>query len=446
MFSFIFIVPFPVGEEKQQAMALKSLNPISSLHHHSYTQNHLSLSLSLSKFHLHTSSHSSQMVKEKSLDGKGGVVLTAPLSLDGNESDSDYRTPNIIQRILSLLAAVRPGSDLTRLQLPPQFNIPKSQLQLYGESVYSVRSNMLSKCVEEETPLGRLVAVVAWSISTLRPLPFGVAPYNPLLGETHHVSAASLNVLLEQVSHHPPVTALHATDEKANIEILWCQSPIPKFYGSHIETEVVGKRQLKLVEQKETYTLNSPKLVIRFLPFSGVDWIGDVRIRCEETELEAQLCYRGNSFWPRPSIHRSIKGKIVRSSTSHTIYEINGHWDRSVVVKDVATGKQTTIYDAREALSGLKTPILKDPQAVCSSESSLVWSEVSRAIQEKRWDKARESKSEIEERQREMARERELKGEEWVPKHFTVFHTKESGWDCVPNNNVVAPAPIIVTD
>lgn len=53
-----------------------------------------------------------KQVKEESC-----ALLTAPLPLDGNDSDSDYSTPNLIQRILSLLAAVRPGSDLTRLQV-----------------------------------------------------------------------------------------------------------------------------------------------------------------------------------------------------------------------------------------------------------------------------------------------------------------------------------------
>ena len=33
----------------------------------------------------------------------------------------------------------------------------------------------------------------------MRPVIFGVAPYNPILGETHHVSRGNLNVLLEQV-------------------------------------------------------------------------------------------------------------------------------------------------------------------------------------------------------------------------------------------------------
>lgn len=84
-------------------------------------------------------------------------------------------------------------------QLPPLFNIPKSHLQCYGESVYSVNKDMLSKCAHGETAVDRMIAVIGWSISTVRPLMFGVAPYNPVLGETHHVSRGSLNVLLEQV-------------------------------------------------------------------------------------------------------------------------------------------------------------------------------------------------------------------------------------------------------
>lgn len=79
------------------------------------------------------------------------------------------------------------------------FNLPKSQLQCYGESVYCTGGELLSRCAHAETSLERFISVVAWSISTIRPLMFGVAPYNPILGETHHVSRGGLNVLLEQV-------------------------------------------------------------------------------------------------------------------------------------------------------------------------------------------------------------------------------------------------------
>lgn len=97
--------------------------------------------------------------------------------------------------------------------------------------MYCVNDDMLSKCANGETAVDRFTSVVAWSVSTVRPLMFGVAPYNPVLGETHHVTRGNMNVLLEQVSHHPPVSALHATNEKDNIEMIMCQYAIPKFNG-----------------------------------------------------------------------------------------------------------------------------------------------------------------------------------------------------------------------
>lgn len=44
--------------------------------------------------------------------------------------------------------------------------------------------------------------------------------------------SSSLSCL--QVSHHPPVSALHATNEKENLELIWCHYPTPKFYGTWI--------------------------------------------------------------------------------------------------------------------------------------------------------------------------------------------------------------------
>ena len=86
-----------------------------------------------------------------------------------------------------------------QVQLPPTFNLPKSQLLCFGEPVYCVKNDMLETCNKRENPVDRISAVVAWSISTKRPLNFGFAPFNPILGETHHVSRGTLNVLLEQV-------------------------------------------------------------------------------------------------------------------------------------------------------------------------------------------------------------------------------------------------------
>ncbi|GAU37984.1 hypothetical protein TSUD_205240 [Trifolium subterraneum] len=69
------------------------------------------------------------------------------------------------------------------------------------ECVHSTSTgvDLISNLITGKTSLDRLMSVVEWSISTTSPQRFGVAPYNPILGETHHVSKGDLNVLLEQV-------------------------------------------------------------------------------------------------------------------------------------------------------------------------------------------------------------------------------------------------------
>ncbi|KAI4335372.1 hypothetical protein L6164_014021 [Bauhinia variegata] len=371
------------------------------------------------------------------------IVLTKPFSL--GDSHDVYRAPNLLQRLLSLLKNARPGSDITRiqLQLPPLFNFPKSNLQCYGELVYCTSSDLLSKCNSGQSPLDRFISVVAWSISTTRPFIVGLSPYNPILGETHHVSKGNLNVLLEQISNDPAVAALHATDEKENIEIIWCQYSVTQFNGTSAEAQVLGKRELKLLNHGESYEMNSPKFLARFLPIPGNDWIGNVNICCKESGLVAELCYRSHSFLGFGGSQRSIKGKIFDSSSLKVLYEVDGHWDRTVTVKDKRNGEVRVIYDAKQVISGLQAPILKDAESVRATESTLVWSELSQAIMKKDWEKAREAKKTVEERQRELERERESKGETWIPKHFVVSHIKEKGWECSPIQKWVPAAPII---
>lgn len=77
------------------------------------------------------------------------------------------------------------------------------------------------------------------------------------------------------------------------------------------------------------------------------------------------------------------------------------------------------------------------------TETTLVWSELSQAIVNKDWEKATEAKKTVEERQRELQRERESKGKTWIPKHFRVSYSKEEGWDCSPIQKSVPNAPIV---
>ncbi|GAB2267414.1 hypothetical protein Dimus_002397 [Dionaea muscipula] len=382
------------------------------------------------------------MVMEEDGNKNEDIILSSPFAFEW-ESNEDQRAPNILQLIRTVIKNLSPGSDLIRFQLPPIFNIPKSHLQYYGEAVYSVNQNMLGRCVEGKSSLERMIHVVAWSISTVRPLPFAAAPFNPILGETHHVSRGSLNVLLEQVSHHPPVSALHATGENSNIDLVWCENFSAKFYGASIDVEVSSKRRLTLQQQGEVYVMNSPNLSVKLFPVFANEWVGNVKIKCEESGLEADLCYRKGSFFGPRGNKRSIKGRIKESSSSKVLYEVAGHWDRTITIKDPNNSELKVIHDAKEAITGLRNPILKNREGMKESESAVVWAKVNRALLARDWERAGEVKRAIEERERELARQRKSRGENWSAKHFDVSYSKANGWACSPKEKYVPPAPIV---
>ncbi|KAF0898078.1 hypothetical protein E2562_001744 [Oryza meyeriana var. granulata] len=372
------------------------------------------------------------------------AVLTAPLSLEGGLA-AELRPANLVQRVLSLFRNVRPGSDLSHFQLPATFNLPKSQLQLYGEGVYCVGEDYLSRCAKGKDAVERFTAVVAWSISTTRPPIFGFAPYNPVLGETHHVSSGSLHILLEQVSHRPPVSALHATDDSGDVELVWCQNPIPKFHGTSVEATVKGKRHVRLLKFNENYEIDCPNLLIRLLPAPSVEWSGTVRIVCKQSGLEAEVCYyRSHTFLGLGGDPRCVKGKIFSSRSRETICEIDGHWDRTVSSKDARSGKVSVLYDARTAISDLKTPVVRNQEGLSPSESAVFWGEVSDAILKKDWERSRQAKRRVEDTARRLDKERNDKGEVWIPKHFSLSQDKHGNWECWPLEKSVPPAPIIV--
>jgi hypothetical protein len=128
---------------------------------------------------------------------------------------------------------------------------------------------------------------------------------------------------------------------------------------------VNGNRQVKLLKFNETYEVDCPNLLIRLLPAPSVEWSGTVRIACKESGLEAELSYhRSRSFLGIGGDARCVKGKVFRSSSGsqETVCEIDGHWDRTVSLKDVQSGEVSVLYDAERAIGNLITPEVKDKE------------------------------------------------------------------------------------
>ncbi|KAL3688147.1 hypothetical protein R1sor_014456 [Riccia sorocarpa] len=372
-------------------------------------------------------------------------MISPPLSFpDSKEAHhgGDVKQKNVVFRVLDVLKGIRPGSDLTSFQVPPQFNLPKSQLQCYAEMVYCCPQNLMEQCSDGTTQMERFLAVVRWFISTVRPVPFGKAPYNPILGETHHVTAGNLSVLIEQVSHHPPISALHATNSKRKIQLSNWNKPIPRFYGHSVEVTVEGKNYLTLGEHEETYLTTSPKLTLKFFPNHGSEWTGETTVTCEKSGLEASINFKAKSFLGLRGGSNRVTGKIRSIGSSNVLYTIHGNWDDIVMLEEADAEKKTVLYDRKAALNGLKPPVIKNLQAISPMESVVVWSKVTEGLWNHNWNVAREAKHKVEENQRQLRKQRAKSGQTWTPKYFT--ETAQGRWLWQFEDQPVPEAPIVL--
>jgi hypothetical protein len=82
-------------------------------------------------------------------------------------------------------------------------------------------------------------------------------PFNPLLGETFELDLpCGGRFLAEQVSHHPPIAAAHASSTAWAYDIV--SAPTTKFLGNAVDIYPVGRSRIHLKATGETFSLVPP--------------------------------------------------------------------------------------------------------------------------------------------------------------------------------------------
>ncbi|GME75361.1 unnamed protein product [Ambrosiozyma monospora] len=123
------------------------------------------------------------------------------------------------------------GKDMTKMTLPVSFNEPTSLLQRNTEVIEY--SDLLDKAATIEDSTLRMVYVAAFAASEYVSTIGRIAkPFNPLLGETYEYARPDkgYRCFVEQVSHHPPISALLA------------EAPSWSYFGeSNVKTKFLGR-------------------------------------------------------------------------------------------------------------------------------------------------------------------------------------------------------------
>ena len=141
--------------------------------------------------------------------------------------------------------------------------------------------------------------------------------------------------------------------------------------------------------------------------------LGDhAQVRCPETGLEVDIEFKVKG-WVSGS-YNSIGGYIKETKTGKQLYELSGYWHGEMTIKNLSTGKKEVLFDASHAKpSAIHTRPIEEQ---APRESQRLWQTTTQAIKKMDHHAATDSKTKIEDQQRQEAAER---GDNpWQPKLF----------------------------
>lgn len=276
---------------------------------------------------------------------------------------------------------------------------------------------------------------------------------------TNPTKPIRVSYLTEQTSHHPPVSAFYVSCPEKGIHAKGFDQITAKFTGTSIKV-MPGVHNLGIfitVERRdhETYQLTHPAAHLGGILRGALSvTVGDMAyITCPETKLKAILHYFDEGWLGRTTnkmegiIFRydpenDDKQRIADVPVEDILVRLGGPWKEKIVF---TMGSKPLVSHAPEAhTNNTKTdanpqnshppekqitiidtaPLAVAPKVLPPAEQQLpheslqLWGEVTKAIHSKQFSRATTVKQELEEAQREKAREREKKGETWKPVFF----------------------------
>lgn len=346
------------------------------------------------------------------------------------------------------------GKDMTKMTLPVSFNEPTSLLYRCAEDMEY--SDLLDQAADRTDSLERLLYVAAFAASEYASTIGRVAkPFNPLLGETFEYVRPDKNYrfFIEQVSHHPPIGAAWAESPKWTY---YGESAVKsKFYGRSFDINPLGTWFLKLrpthggKEDFYTWKKVTSSVVGIITGNPVVDNYGPMEIKNWTTGEVCHLDFKPRG-WKASSAYL-ISGKVV-DATGRVRFSIGGRWNSKLYAR-LTPGFEATVEEPTGGAANTSVPrgSITDP-----NKAYLIWQANprpegipfnltpfvvtfnhiddqlrpwlaptdsrfrpdQRAMEEGEYDFAATEKTRLEEAQRARRREREARGEEFVPAWF----------------------------
>jgi len=340
----------------------------------------------------------------ESLCGRNGEWETRKISIMG-----------VVKRFISQLSY---GQELTRISMPSEFLNPYSILEVAAVR-YLARFDSLITANAQSSPAYRMLHVVHFFLSSLYRAKLYKKPYNPVVGETHMCFIESggrkVRYLGEQVTHHPPVSAIYLDQEDEGLSVQGTICFGVKFHVNSATVATNGLLRVRLDKHNEEYVFgkSTPDLLMKNVVFGTrqMKWQKSIEVSCVSSGYKATITFQDSGS------SDSLTGVIMKGD--EPVLRFEGSLDDEVYWFEEGAEDETLFISAED----MKDSKIIYPPQTDEFPSLKVWREVTKCIVANDMTECDRAKHLVEEAQRVRVRAGEDEKKE--RKYFKVDETGE---------------------
>lgn len=246
---------------------------------------------------------------------------------------------------------------------------------------------------------------------------------------------ASTRLVAEQVSHHPPITAMAIIDDEHGIRADG-YARVEMTFSSSVDIKQVGHAILSIDRYDEKYLIPLPDVKVRgFLSGRLYPEVLGTYTLVSSSGYVSEMTFTGAGVFRGKKNTFEVKMYRKDDPKKKPIYEIAGCWSEGWTVKDSKTGEVLEKYDV-DAVENRPAPMDIEPlEKQDPWESRKAWSGVIEALDRGDFRDTVAEKSKLEQAQRRMRAEEKQGGETFDPLFFSskkgeehdVFHQLAKG-------------------
>ncbi|KNE56775.1 hypothetical protein AMAG_17966 [Allomyces macrogynus ATCC 38327] len=322
--------------------------------------------------------------------------------------------------------------DSLRIAVPLFLLEPVSNLEYLADLDHAVE-HFVAAPVKSD-PLDRFLSVFMLLITGLkRALRKAKKPLNPILGEVFYshftptfedgaidggepVSATmesaaegglpTVYLVGEQISHHPPISAFHATCPDRGIDITIVYDVKAKYNGLSFALENKSLGTVRIADHNETYTLTYPSANIVGIVTMNMRlmWTGTCTIECAATNLKGTLNFKEQRWFGRDTY--DVTGTVTSLDNAKQVHATRtGAWNDTIHVQRTGVdAKPAPMFSVRDR--SVYTPSVVPGDRAPPHASRRVWADVVAAMRAGDASGAAKAKHDVEHRQRAKEKER----------------------------------------